>query len=91
MKFSSAERRGALIVLGILILIGAWQVRRYYLSQAGAAASPVPPSEACESASMIWQMRRAVVSTPRSAWVVGHTPNRPVAIQFGSPSSSSTM
>lgn len=34
MKFSAAERRGALIILGILVLIGAWQVRRYYLSQA---------------------------------------------------------
>lgn len=46
MKFSSAERRGALIVLGILVLIGAWQVRRYYLSQAGGTTTPAPTGEA---------------------------------------------
>jgi competence ComEA-like helix-hairpin-helix protein len=40
MKFSAAERRGALIILGILVLIGAWQVRRYYLAQAEAPRGP---------------------------------------------------
>lgn len=46
MKFSAAERRGALIVLGILVLIGAWQVRRYYLSQSQAPEKPHGPEQA---------------------------------------------
>jgi competence protein ComEA len=53
MKFSSTERRGALIVLGILLLIGAWQVRRYALSRAAGSTEAAAPAPAADPTGLI--------------------------------------